>query len=65
MSTTKQKYTAFNITRILIFVLIVTSIYAPAPVGDVLGVIAAAAWLWLPKLISLELLFLDKLRSFK
>lgn len=62
MSTPTQKRIAFSITRLMIFVLIVISIYTPPPVGDLLGVASAAAWLYLPTLINLELKIVDAIK---
>lgn len=60
MVTAQQKHIAFSTTRIVIFVLIILGIYLPPPIGDFLGVIAAAMWLWLPRLIAIELKLIDR-----
>ncbi len=60
MRTTKQKHVAFQLTRLLIFVLGALAILLDEPVGDILGVLSLAAWLWMPRLVQIELNLIDK-----
>lgn len=65
MTTTREKTLALTITRILIFLLGVTSILVDSPLSDVLAIISLAAWLWMPSLIGYELKILDKYHKWR
>lgn len=63
MSTQQQRVTAFQVTRVLIFIFGSLAIYLDEPIGDILGVISLAMWLWMPKLIQFELNVVDKFKG--
>lgn len=60
MSTAKQKNVCFSITRLVIFVLICVTVLTEEPISDICAIVSAGMWLWLPKIIDLELKLLDK-----
>jgi hypothetical protein len=64
MTTPRERVTAININRFLIWLLVVISavLNNPFTVSDVVSIVAATIWLWLPQLIRLELKLLDKWR---
>ena len=55
MSMIRQKAIIMHFTRFLIFTLGSLAILLDRPIGDLLGVLSLALWLWLPMFVNLEL----------
>lgn len=63
MTTQRERTTAIHITRVLIFILSSLAILLDKPVGDILGILALAIWLWSPTIISFELKVLNYFKN--
>ena len=63
MTTQRQKTAAIHFTRLIIWLLVVVSCILDSPftVSDILTIIGATIWLWLPNLVKLELQLVDRL----
>lgn len=65
MSTMRQKAMCMSVTRYIIFILIVISELTESPVSQLCGLTAAAIWLFMPKIVKLELKMVDKIKKEK
>jgi hypothetical protein len=65
MITQKQRIASLHFNRFVVWLLVVVGCVLDTPftVGDMLSILAATIWLWLPQLARLELKLLDKWRS--
>lgn len=61
MSTMRQKAVCMSVTRYIIFILIVVSELTESPVSQLCGITAAAIWLYIPKIVQIELKMIDKM----
>ena len=64
MTTQRERITAIHLNRFIIWVLVVVGsiLDSPFTVGDLLSIVAATIWLWLPQLARLELKILDYIK---
>ena len=64
MTTQKERITAIHLNRFIIWVLVVIGsvLDSPFTLGDVLSILAATIWLWLPQLSRLELKVVDYIK---
>ena len=67
MTTQKERITAIHLNRFIIWVLVVIGsvLDSPFTVSDMLSIVAATIWLWLPQLARLELKLVEYIKRRK
>tara|TARA_R110000822_G_scaffold72023_1_gene173483 strand:- start:165 stop:368 length:204 start_codon:yes stop_codon:yes gene_type:complete len=67
MTTQRERITAIHLNRFIIWVLVVIGsvLDSPFTVGDMLSIVAATIWLWLPQLARLELKLVEYIKRRK
>jgi len=65
MVTTKERSIVMSVTRVLIFVMGMLSIWTDTPTSDICASISLTAWIYMPTLIAYELKLVDKYKSWR
>lgn len=64
MTTQRERITAIHLNRFIIWVLVILGsvLDSPFTLSDMLSIVAATIWLWLPQLARLELKVVDYIK---
>ena len=65
MVTARERSVVMSVTRVIIFVCGMLSIWTETPVSNIFASISLTAWIYMPNLIAYELKLVDKYKSWR
>jgi hypothetical protein len=65
MTTARERNGALQITRIIIFIMGICAIFLDNTLGDISAAVSLFLWLWMPRLVQVELRILAYVKSIR